>query len=404
MSEATVIKPDLQFVNEIIKGGGESLKKCYQCATCSVVCNVTPEGNPFPRKEMVLAQWGQKDKLIASADVWLCHQCSDCTAYCPRGAKPGEVLNAIRKQSIKEVAMVPFFAKIATDPKWIWLLFAIPMVLFYMIMPYKSIDAVPLNNEGKMAYHFFMPVFPHIDVTFMLTALFAAVSAFVGITRLWSGMKKNAAGAQGTGSPFSHIVPAFTQIFAHKKFTDCNVSKLRKWGHLLLFYAFAGLFVVTVWAVGYLYGHEFFHIPAFGPFHFGEAPYPNSDPVKWLALASSVAFAAGALIILLNRLGNAAKAGMGSYFDWVFLTIVIGVGATGMGSWALRLAEMKIGYIVYYFHLVLVWSLFAYAPYSKFAHVFYRTTAMVFARYTGREVKAPNAGSVTEAGVQPAAQ
>ena len=75
---------------------------------------------------MVLAQWGQKDKLIASADVWLCHQCSDCTAYCPRGAKPGEVLNAIRKQSIKEVALVPFFAKIATDPKLIWLLFAIP--------------------------------------------------------------------------------------------------------------------------------------------------------------------------------------------------------------------------------------------------------------------------------------
>jgi quinone-modifying oxidoreductase subunit QmoC len=112
MSEATVIKPDLQFVNEIINNGGESLKKCYQCATCSVVCNVTPEGNPFPRKEMVLAQWGQKDKLVTSADVWLCHQCSDCTAYCPRGAKPGEVLNAIRKQSIKHVAMVPLFARI----------------------------------------------------------------------------------------------------------------------------------------------------------------------------------------------------------------------------------------------------------------------------------------------------
>ena len=151
MSDATVIKPDLQFVNEIIKGGGESLKKCYQCATCSVVCNVTPEDNPFPRKEMVLAQWGQKDKLIASADVWLCHQCSDCTAYCPRGAKPGEVLNAIRKQSIKEVAMIPLFAKIATDPKLIWLLFAIPVVIFFAIM--TVLGNADLRRPRKRQHH-----------------------------------------------------------------------------------------------------------------------------------------------------------------------------------------------------------------------------------------------------------
>jgi quinone-modifying oxidoreductase subunit QmoC len=385
MSEATVIKPDLQFVNEIIKGGGESLKKCYQCATCSVVCNVTPEGNPFPRKEMVLAQWGQKDQLLASADVWLCHQCSDCTAYCPRGAKPGEVLNAIRKQSIKHVAMVPFFAKIASDPKLLWLLFAIPIVLFYIIMPHKSLDAIPLNAEGKMAYHFFMPVFPHVDVTFILTAIFAAASAFVGIMRLWSGMKAQAGQITPSGNPLSHIVPAVTEILAHKKFADCTVNRTRQWGHMLLFYAFAGLAVVTTWAIIYLYGHEFFHIQPFGPFHFGESPYPNSDPVKILALVSSLAFAAGVVIILLNRIGQAAKAGMGSYFDWLFLALVVGVGATGMLAWALRLAEMTAGYVVYFFHLVFVWALFAYAPYSKFAHLFYRTTAMVFARYSGRQ-------------------
>jgi quinone-modifying oxidoreductase, subunit QmoC len=385
MSEATVIKPDLNFVNEIINGGGESLKKCYQCATCSVVCNVTPEGNPFPRKEMVLAQWGQKDQLVTSADVWLCHQCSDCTAYCPRGAKPGEVLNAIRKQSIREVALVPFFAKIATDRSLLWLLFAIPALLFYLIMPYKSFSGVPRNAEGAMAYHLFMPVFPHIDVTFMLTAIFAAASAFVGIKRLWAGMALQAGGARGSGSPFGHIVPAVTEILAHKKFADCSVNRLRQWGHLLLFYSFAGLAVVTTWAIVYLYGWEFLGIQAFGPFHFGESPYPLSDPVKILALASSVAFALGITIILLNRLGQAAKAGMGSYFDWIFLLIVAGVGVTGMASWGLRLADREAGYVVYYLHLVFVWSLFAYAPYSKFAHLFYRTTAMVYAKYTGRK-------------------
>jgi len=107
----------------------------------------------------------------------------------PARGKAGEVLNAIRKQSIKHVAMVPLFAKIAQDPKLIWLMFAIPMVLFYIIMPHKSLDAIPRVN-GEMVYHMFMPVFPHIDVTFILTGLvFAGLSAVVGIMRMWKGMK-----------------------------------------------------------------------------------------------------------------------------------------------------------------------------------------------------------------------
>jgi len=388
MSEATVIKPDLQFVNEIIKGGGESLKKCYQCATCSVVCNVTPEGNPFPRKEMVLAQWGQKDKLIASPDVWLCHQCSDCTAYCPRGAKPGEVLNAIRKQSIKHVAMVPFLAKVATDAKLLPILFAIPMVLFYVILVVLGNGnfSAPRAEGNIMAYHKFVPV-PVIDTVFILTAIFAAASAIVGIKRLWSGMKAQAGVMKSTGNLAGDIISSVTTILAHSKFADCNVNRMRQWGHMLLFYSFAGLAVVTTWAIIYLYGFELLGIQPFGPFHFGESPYPNSDPVKILALISSIAFAAGVAILLLNRFAKAGKAGMGSYFDWIFLLIVIGVGATGMLSWALRLADVSAGYLVYYFHLVFVWSLFAYAPYSKFAHLFYRTTAMVFARHSGRDKK-----------------
>ena len=64
--------------------------------------------------------------------------------------------------------------------------------------------------------------------------------------------------------PFGQIVPAVTEILAHSKFADCNVNRMRQWGHMFLFYAFAALAVVTGWAIVYLYGHEIFHIEAFG--------------------------------------------------------------------------------------------------------------------------------------------
>jgi quinone-modifying oxidoreductase subunit QmoC len=59
--------------------------------------------------------------------------------------------------------------------------------------------------------------------------------------------------------------------------------------------------------------------------------------------------------------------------------ILLGVVVTGIASELLRLWQAPVMYGIYYVHLVLVFALFLYAPYTKFAHLLYRTLAMAAA-------------------------
>jgi quinone-modifying oxidoreductase subunit QmoC len=58
------------------------------------------------------------------------------------------------------------------------------------------------------------------------------------------------------------------------------------------------------------------------------------------------------------------------------------VGVTGLMAELSRLIDVApLAYLFYYMHLVSVLMLFIYMPYTKFAHLVYRTVAMAFERY-----------------------
>jgi quinone-modifying oxidoreductase subunit QmoC len=53
-----------------------------------------------------------------------------------------------------------------------------------------------------------------------------------------------------------------------------------------------------------------------------------------------------------------------------------------------RLADWAfLSYALYFIHLIFVFSLFAYLPFTKLAHLVYRTVALAYAEYSGRGFK-----------------
>jgi quinone-modifying oxidoreductase subunit QmoC len=396
MSETQLIKPDLGYVREVIAAGGESLKKCYQCATCTVVCDVTGDARPFPRKEMVWAQWGLKDRLINDADVWLCHQCADCTAKCPRDAKPGEVLGAIRRTAYRAHAVPGFMGTLFSDLKYLPVVFAIPIVVIAaMIMLNQSaglgegfFPPPGVAPEPLIRFSWMLPITTGVDATFLTVAFLAVISAFSSLKRFWGNLEAQVPASvprKGFGPAAAEFLG---ELVSHASFKKCTVNAGRTLAHLLVFYGFIGAFIATNLVLVYEWGTKF------GVFHELETPLAFSGAgllPKLFGNIGGLAIVFGALLMIGNRMSKSEDSPASGY-DWVFLGSIFLVGATGMLTEILRLVgSAGLAYPMYFVHLVFVFYIIAYLPYSKLAHLLYRPLAIIHAKNVGRDAAAPAA-------------
>ncbi len=395
MTEKYLAQPDLGFIAQVRGLGGETLKKCYQCATCSVACPIAPENSPFPRKEMIAASWGLKDRLIKSADIWLCHQCGDCTDLCPRGAAPGDVLSAIRSVAITEYAQPKFLANAVNDPKKLPLLIGIPAIWFALlalITVYGKETMTSIFNVFGIAWshahegaehviaqaEFFSTWF--VDMTFVPIATAVVIIFILSLMRFLTDIHENAVLEGKTDKTsldykalFQALVRVIPTVLKHDKFNECESNKDRATPHMMVLYSFIGLFIVT--SIGFILLY-IAQMPG---------PYSQLSPMKWLANISGVALVIGSGLMIKNRLDK--KEEQKTYYkDWFILGIVFSLGLTGMLTEMARLAHMAyVSYFFYFLHLIAIFNLFAFLSFSKMAHLVYRLTAMAYAEYGNRK-------------------
>ncbi len=88
--------------------GGENIKLCFACGTCTAGCPVAGVDDEFnPRKIIRQVLLGMRKEVLSSPVIWRCVQCYSCSAKCPQNVKFRDVMKALREMAVKEGYIKP---------------------------------------------------------------------------------------------------------------------------------------------------------------------------------------------------------------------------------------------------------------------------------------------------------
>jgi len=90
------------FLTEIERiPGGDRLRRCIQCGTCSGSCPVSYAMDVQPRQLVALFRAGDLDSILRSRTIWICASCYACTVRCPAGIKITELIYGLKRMAME---------------------------------------------------------------------------------------------------------------------------------------------------------------------------------------------------------------------------------------------------------------------------------------------------------------
>jgi len=82
--------------------GGEKLRRCIQCGTCTATCPVSYTMDLMPRAVIARFRAGDIEGILRSRTIWVCASCYSCTARCPQGIKITDLLYALKRIAMEK--------------------------------------------------------------------------------------------------------------------------------------------------------------------------------------------------------------------------------------------------------------------------------------------------------------
>ena len=93
------MNPCVEQVKEI---SGVNPLKCMKCGKCSASCPSYEKMDIKPHQFVSYVQNGDLEALMASESLYVCLSCFACVERCPRGVKPGKLVDAARQLVLRQ--------------------------------------------------------------------------------------------------------------------------------------------------------------------------------------------------------------------------------------------------------------------------------------------------------------
>jgi nitrate reductase gamma subunit/ferredoxin len=371
------VEPNLLL--ELKDYGAVGLEKCISCGNCTAICGMSTEDSRFPRSMIRMGQLGLKDEILGSKELWLCYNCGMCSDTCPQEAEPANTMTALRGYAISHYSPFKIGELFYKKPVW-GSIIATLMVLFFGMFMYVEHQPMPTTSLKLFG---FIP-YPLIHIAGLvailvigLLSLITVINMFTRIAKInhlsWINFIKRAQ-MNWLKALWESVV---VQAFAQSRYREsCDTPENRnpwffsKWFvHAATMWGFLGLLLATV--LDYLL--DIFGVKATGTF------VPIWYPTRLIGTLAGVLFVYGVSVLLIKRLWQVDKAHSFSHpSDWIFLTLLLVTGFTGfIIEIALYLPGAPIwAYYLFIFHVAVAITLLLLLPFTKFAHVIYRTAAL----------------------------
>jgi len=97
---------DFNFIEQVNTLSDQTIQLCYHCHKCTAGCPVADQMEYGPDRILRMVQFGEKEKLLQSSDIWVCVACETCGARCPNEINAARILGALREIAYTEHAAI----------------------------------------------------------------------------------------------------------------------------------------------------------------------------------------------------------------------------------------------------------------------------------------------------------